>query len=117
MTEATMRSLNAAFRFVLEMLLLVAVLLFGLGASGRLIIALPVAAALVAVIIAIWGLFVAPKATYRLDDPARLGVELGVWLVGAIAIVFVANWVVAVLFALAVIVSLVLMFALGQRGI
>ena len=35
---------------------------------------LPVAIVLVGVVVAIWGLFVAPRASQRLDDPARLAV-------------------------------------------
>ncbi|MEX1295337.1 MAG: YrdB family protein [Candidatus Limnocylindrales bacterium] len=117
MTDKTMRNLNAAFRFVLELLVLLALLLFGLGASDDLIVALPVAVVLVGIVVTIWGLFVAPKATHRLDDPARLAVELAVWFVGALAFGFAVSWVVAILFGLAVITSLVLMFLLGQRGI
>ena len=117
MTEGTMRSLNAGFRFVLELLVLLAVFLFGMGASDSLVISLTVAVALIIVIMAIWGLFVAPKATYRLEDPARLGVELVIWFVGVIAFGFVVGWIVAILFGLAVLTSLGLMFVLGQRGI
>lgn len=117
MTEPTMRKLNAGFRFVLELLVLLALLLFGLGASDNLLIALPVSIVLVGIVIAIWGLFVAPKASQRLDDPARLAVELGVWFVGVLAFGFAVSWIVAILFGLAVLTSLALMFMLGQRGI
>ena len=112
-----MRNLNAGFRFILELLVLLALLLFGLGASDDLLIALPVAIVLVGIVVAIWGLFVAPKATHRLEDPARLAVELGVWFVGVLAFGFAVSWVVAILFGLAVLTSIALMFLLGQRGI
>lgn len=117
MTEGTMRSINAGFRFVLEMLVLLALFLFGLGASDNLLIAIPVAIALVAIVVAIWGLFVAPKASQRLEDPGRLAVELLIWFVGVLAFLFVAGWVVALLFGMAVFTNLLLMFVLGQRGI
>lgn len=117
MTEATMRKLNAGFRFVLELLVLLALLLFGLGASDNLLIGLPVAIVLIVIVVTIWGLFVAPKASHRLDDPARLAVELVVWFVGVLAFLFAVGLVVAILFGLAVLTSLVLMFMLGQRGI
>ena len=117
MTEATMRNLNAGFRFILELLVLLALLLFGLGASDNLLIAIPVAIVLVGIVVAIWGLFVAPKASQRLEDPARLAVELGVWFVGVLAFGFAIGWVVAILFGLAVLTSIALMFVLGQRGI
>jgi hypothetical protein len=117
MTEVTMRNINAAFRFVLELLVLLALLLFGLGASDNLLVAIPVAIVLIAIVVTIWGLFVAPKASHRLDDPARLAVELVVWFVGVLAFLFAVGLVVAILFGLAVFTSLVLMFMLGQRGI
>ena len=117
MTEATMRNLNAGFRFILEILVLLALLLFGLGASDDLIVGLPIAIVLVAIVVIIWGLFVAPKATHRLDDPARLAVELVVWFVGVLAFGFAIGWIVAILFGLAVLTSIALMFMLGQRGI
>ena len=47
----------------------------------------------------------------------RLGVELGVWFVGVLAFGFAVGWIVAILFGLAVLTSLALMFLLGQRGI
>ena len=117
MTEHTMRNLNAAFRFILEMLVLLALFLFGIGASSNLLMGLPVAIVLVVVVMAVWGLFVAPKASYRLDDPARLGVELAIWFVGVLAFGFAVGPIVAILFGLAVLTSLALMFMLGQRGI
>ena len=117
MTEATMRNVNAGFRFVLELLVLLALLLFGLGASDNLLIALPVAIVLIVIVVTIWGLFVAPRATHRLDDPARLAVELGVWFVGVLAFGFAVSWILAILFGLAVLTSVALMFMLGQRGI
>jgi hypothetical protein len=116
-TEATMRKLNAGFRFILEMLVLLALFLFGLGASDNLLFSLPVAILLVGIVVAIWGLFVAPKAPNRLEDPARLAVELGVWFVGVLAFGFVVGWVAAILLGLAVFTSVALMFVLGQRGI
>ena len=111
-----MRSLNLAFRFVLEMLVLVALFLFGLGASDNLLIALPVAIVLTAIVLVIWGLFVSPKASHRLPDPSRLALELGIWFVGLLALGFAVGWIVAILFGLAVLTSLALMFMLGQRG-
>ena len=117
MTEATMRSLNAGFRFVLELLVLLALLLFGIGATDNLLIGIPIAIVLIAIVVTIWGLFVAPKASQRLDDPARLGVELAVWFLGVLAFGFGVGWIVAILFGLAVLTSLALMFMLGQRGI
>lgn len=117
MDEYTLKRLNAAFRFVLEMLALVALFLLGLGLSDSFIIQLTLAVALPLLAMIVWGAFVAPKATRRLEDPARLVVESGVWLAGALAFGLAVSWIVAILFALAVIISLTLMFYWGQRGI
>jgi hypothetical protein len=114
--DATMRNLNLAFRFVLELLVLLALFLFGMGASDDLLIALPVAIVLVAIVMAIWGLFVSPRASHRLSDPSRLGLELAIFFIGVLAFGLAVGWVVAVLFGLAVLTSLALMFMLGQRG-
>jgi hypothetical protein len=116
MNDATMRNLNLAFRFALELLVLLALLLFGLGASDDLLIALPVAIVLVAIVMVIWGLFVSPKASHRLPDPSRLGLELAIFFIGVLAFGLAVGWVVAILFGLAVLTSLTLMFMLGQRG-
>jgi hypothetical protein len=117
MTEKSMKRLNLAFRFILEMLALVALFLLGMSLSDSLPVQLVLALCLPALALIVWGMLVAPKATRRLDDPARLVVELGVWLAGALAFGLAVSWMLAVLFGLAVIVSLALMFYWGQRGL
>ena len=111
-----MKQLNLVFRFVLEMLVLVALFLFGLGLSGEAFIAVPLALMLPAAVMVVWGLFVAPRASRRLKDPVRLGVELVIWFVGVLAFAFVVGLFVAILFGLAVLINLALMFYWGQRG-
>lgn len=44
-----------------------------------------VAAACVAALVAIWGRFIAPKASHRLGDPARLFAEVGVFLAAGVS--------------------------------
>jgi Protein of unknown function (DUF2568) len=116
MNERSMRSLNLAFRFVLEMLALVALFLLGLSISDSLLFQVVLGLGMPAIAILVWGLFVAPKASRRLPDPTRLAVESGVWLAGAIAFWLAAGLLVAVLFGAAVVVNLVLMSYWGQRG-
>jgi hypothetical protein len=111
-----MRRLNLGFRFILEMLALVALFLFGLSLSDDLPVQLVLAICLPLLAMTVWGLFVAPKASRRLDDPARLAVELVVWFAGVLAFGFAVSWILAILFGLAVFISLVLMFYWGQRG-
>lgn len=111
-----MRSLNLAFRFVLELTVLVALFMAGTSLSDEPLISLGLGVGLPIVAIAVWGLFVAPKARRRLEDPARLVVELGVFGAGAIAFVLSGNLILAVLLAAAAVISVVLMFLWGQRG-
>lgn len=111
-----MKGLNLLFRFILEMLVLVALFLFGWSRSDSLLIRLVLGLSMPAAAMVAWSLFVAPKASRRLDDPARLTVELVVWFAGVLAFGFVVSWVLALLFGLAVLISLVLMFYWGQRG-
>jgi hypothetical protein len=76
--------------------------LFGLGAP--------------AVVIVVWALFVAPKASRRLPDPQRLAVEVVVFGAGVLAFLAAGHLMLAVLLALASALNLWLMFDWGQRG-
>jgi hypothetical protein len=70
-----------AVRLLSELALLLAVALGGAGlASGGIAVALGVVAFVVAA--TIWGVWIAPRATHRLDDPARLLVELALFVWG-----------------------------------
>ena len=117
MNEHTLKRLNLAFRFILEMLVLVALFLFGWTRSESLPIQLFLALAMPAAVMVAWGLFVAPKASRRLDDPARLALELVIWFLGALAFGLTVSPILAILFGLAVLISLALMFYWGQRGL
>ncbi len=116
MDEGSMKGLNLAFRFVLEMLVLVALFLFGLSLSDETLVATVPALGLPLIVMIVWGLFVAPKANRRLEDPTRLAVELVIWFVGVLAFSFAVSWILGILFGLAVLISLALMFYWGQRG-
>jgi len=87
---AALRSLAAVLRFVLELLLLASVGYFGFTFAGiggwALGLGLPV------VVIAIWGAFVAPRAARRLEDPARLVLELVLFALGMGALAAVGQW-------------------------
>ncbi len=117
MSEQTMKNLNMAFRFILEMLVLLALFLLGWSRTDSLPVQLFLALAMPAAVMIVWGLFVAPKASRRLDDPARLALELVIWAVGVLAFGFAVSWILAILFGLAVFISLGLMFYWGQRGL
>lgn len=54
-----------------------------------------------AVVIAVWGAWVAPKAKRRLHDPVRLLIELGIFVLATVAFVEVGQSALAVVFAVA----------------
>lgn len=116
MNDRSMRGINLAFRFVLEILALVALFLFGMSLTDSLPIGLVLGVGLVAFVMVVWGAYVAPKATRRLADPVRLAVELVIFFGAVLAFGFAVSWLLAILYGLAVIISLALMFNWGQRG-
>ena len=112
-----MRSLNLVFRFILEMVVLVSLLLWGFGASDQLLVQLILGLGAPAIVIVLWGTFGSPKAPRRLEDPARLALEVVVFGIGALAFVASGQAILGVLLAAAAAISLTLMFAWGQRGL
>jgi hypothetical protein len=116
MDERSMRRANLAFRFVLEMIVLVALILWGFAMSDDLLVQLLLAVGSVVIVMAVWGLFVAPKASRRLADPPRLAVEVVIFFIGVLALGLATNWWLAIMFGMAVFINLGLMFYWGQRG-
>jgi hypothetical protein len=111
-----MRALNLALRFILEMVVLVALLIWGFGASDQLILQLLLGLGAPAVAMITWGTLISPKAPRRLDDPMRVGLEIVVFSAGALALVAAGLVIPGALLAVASGISLVLMFAWDQRG-
>jgi hypothetical protein len=116
MSERTMRSLNLAFRFILELSVLVALFLLGTSLSDTLIVQIVLGVGLPLLAITVWGLLVAPKAARRLPDPARLIVELCVWGTGVLAFVLTGNLFLGILLGTAAVLSIALMFLWEQRA-
>jgi len=117
MNERSMRGINLAFRFVLELVVLVALALWGFNASDELIIQLVLGVGAPAVAIAVWGTLVAPRAMRRLEDPTRLVLELVVFGAGVVAFAASGRLLLGVLLAVAAAISLALMFLWDQRGL
>lgn len=116
MNDGSMRRLNLVFRFVLEIVVLVALFLWGTSVSDQLIVQVVLGLGAPALVIVVWALFVAPKASRRLPDPQRLAVEVVVFGAGVLAFLAAGHLVLAVLLAAASALSLWLMFDWGQRG-
>ena len=93
-----MREANLALRFVLELGALAAVGYWGLetgdGALGWLL-----AAAAVAVVAVVWGLFVAPKARIDVARPVRFAIEVVVWVSAGVALAAAGHAVLGLAFA------------------
>src|SRR5213592_1081485 len=70
-------SIASMLRFVLELALLAAISYFGFTFGG--LVGWVLGLGLPAIVIAIWGAFVAPRAVRRLADPARLVLELALF--------------------------------------
>jgi hypothetical protein len=116
MDERSMKSLNLVFRFVLELLALLALFLWGSSTSDDLPVQLVVGLGAPALVVVVWGLFVAPKARRRLADPIRLLVELAIFALATAAFALTVGAIVALMFGLAALISLALMFVWDQRG-
>ena len=111
-----MRELNLVFRFILELVVLVALVIWGFGTSSEPILQLILGLGAPAVAIAVWATFVSPKAPRRLPDPGRLVLEIVVFGAGALALILAGHVLPGVLLALAAALSLGLMIFWGQRG-
>jgi Protein of unknown function (DUF2568) len=116
MNSGSMRTLNLVFRFVLELVVLVALFLWGVRVSDQPIVQVVLALGMPAVVIIVWGLFVAPRASKRLPDPQRLAVEIVVFGSGVLAFLAAGQPLLAIFLAAAAAISLFLMFDWGQRG-
>lgn len=116
MDDGTLRSLNLVFRFILELVVLLALFLWGMSMSDSLPIQLLLAIGAPLLVMVTWALFVAPRAARRLADPARLVLELVIWALAALALALAVDPVVALMFAAAVLISLALMFVWEQRA-
>lgn len=112
-----MRQLNLVFRFILELVVLVALFLWGVSVSGELIVRVVLGVGAPALAVVVWGLFVAPKASRRLPDPQRLAVEIVVFGAGVLAFLARGDVLLALLLGAAAAISLFLMYQWGQRGL
>lgn len=105
---------NLGVRFILELCALAALGYWGFrtgtGWTVKLILGIgaPVLAAVV------WGLFVSPKATYDIGDPARLVVEIIVFGLAAVALYYAGQPGLCAVFVIAALISRVLVFIFKQ---
>lgn len=96
-------ALVLALRFVCEMAALAAVAYWGLQAADG-VAGIALSAIAVALVAVIWGVLLAPKRQLEVGLPARLAIELAVWVAAASALWSAGQpTLAAVLFAVAVV--------------
>jgi hypothetical protein len=106
-------SANLALKFLLELAALAAFAVWGADVgSGATAVLFAIAAPLAVAVL--WGLFAAPKASYRLPTSSRIPFELGVFLLAAIALAACGHTAAAVVFVLLALVNVGLLTYLGQ---
>jgi hypothetical protein len=106
---------NALFRFSLELCALLALGYWGFKENEGLVADLVVGLGAPLAFALVWGAWIAPKAPYRLEDPVRLMLEVTVLAIATAALAVAGSAVLAAVFAVAVLINISLMFALGQR--
>jgi len=106
---------NAAVRFGLELCSLAALGYWGFRASDSTLVEWALGLGAPVAFAMIWGALVAPKAPYRLEDPARLILEATVFAAAVVALAAAGTPVLAVVLMVAVAVNIALMLLLGQR--
>jgi hypothetical protein len=101
---AALRNANLALRFLLELSALAAVAYGGWeagdGATSPIF-----AVVFVAAFASVWGLFLSPKRRIELGDPARLALELGLWLAAGAALYTTGHAGLAIAFVAVAVVS------------
>lgn len=99
----------AAVQFVMELCLLAAVAWWGTATAGLILgLALPL------VVAVLWGTFCAPKAAVQLPGPATLTMRTLLFAVGCVALLALGHPVLAVVYAVLVVASTVVV-QLGER--
>ena len=103
----------AAVRFLAELGMLGSLAYVGwrIG-SGNQAVGVVAAVLLVAVAASVWGRWIAPRASARLADPARLAVELVLFGAAVVGLAVLGAWTAAVVLGVAYAVSA----PVGRRG-
>jgi len=110
------RVANLGVRFLLELCLLAAWAVIGWHVGGQVAVRVLLAVLFPGLAATAWGLWVAPRATRRLDDPARFAVEAVLFAAASVGLA-VAGWPLwGGLLAAAYAVNVALGFAWHQRA-
>ena len=109
-----MRGAVLGIRFLLELCLLGALAAGGwaLAGGGVLGVVLTVAAAVAGA--AVWGMWIGPRSARRLPDPARLALEVALYVLGGIGLWAVSSAAAGAAFTAAAVVVAVLTRVVGE---
>lgn len=101
---------NLALRFLLELCALASLGYWGFQTGSGWLVkwALGIGAPLLAAIV--WGLFVSPKATYDIGDPARLAVEIAVFGAAAVGLFVSGQTKLCIIFIAAAVINRIGLF-------
>jgi hypothetical protein len=105
---------NAALAFLLELALLAAMVTLGVRLDVPVVVRVLLAVLLPAAVIAVWALWVAPKAPRRLPVQPRFVLQALLFGLGALALAVAGLPLLAVVFAVLVAANLVLRLVLRQ---
>ena len=106
---------NLALRFALELAALAAFAAFGLSLDASVVVRILVALAAVAIFVAVWGRWRAPRSEHQLEGSAGLVLELIVFALAAVALVAAGAPMLAAVFAALVVINEVLLRVLGDQ--
>jgi hypothetical protein len=101
---------NLLLRFLLELCALASLGYWG-SQTGPLPVAIVLAVAAPLAAAVLWGAFVAPKASRRLRGARRLVVEIPIFAAAAAGLAAAGQWTLAAIFAAAVVVSELVLYA------
>jgi hypothetical protein len=110
---SAVKAANLALRFLLELCALAAVAYWGAQVSSSTAVNIVVAVAAPLVLATLWGLFLAPKASRRVELPGRWPFELAVLAAAVVALVAAGSPLPAVLLAVIAVLNAVLLHAWG----
>lgn len=108
------KSANLGLRFLLEILMLVAVGLWGFSIERGITLRVVFGVVLPTAVAVVWGVFVAPKSQHQIQLPGRLLIELFLFGIATVALVRTNHLLWAVIFAITVIVNQMLLYIWRQ---
>jgi uncharacterized protein DUF2568 len=109
-----LKTANLALAFLLELLMLAAFGYWGFQASTETVVKIILGVGVPLVVVLIWGMFLAPRATRRLERIPRMLAELTIFGLAALAVAAAGRPDLAILFAVVVVLNQALLYLWQQ---